>query len=221
VEHQTRKATISSPALENGGKLNPAKLPGSGLKLQKRIVSRTRNGKKVFCVESKDGKRSFGCFTSEAGARRRLGQVEGFAAASKVVKAAVEKKLFVPILKQNQDEQTITGVVLQPEIVDAQGDIIASDVIRKAAHRFLADYNKQTKLGLMHKDFKPKFELYESYIVPMEMVIGTKVVKAGSWVIVVHVLDKNVWKQVKDGKLTGFSIGGKAKVLKLEQKAAA
>lgn len=131
------------------------------------------------------------------------------------------KKLYVPILKANNDEQTITGVVLQPEIVDAQGDIISKDVILKAAHEFLAVYNKASKLGLMHKDFKPQFELYESFIVPTDIVIGDKVVVAGSWVIVVHVLDANIWKQVKDGKLRGFSIGGKATVQKLTPQKAA
>jgi len=127
----------------------------------------------------------------------------------------VSKRLFVPIQKVNDEEQTITGVVLQPEVVDAQGDIISKEVIKNAAHDYLRGYNQVTKLGLMHKDFKPQFELYESYIAPVDLVIGQKQVKADSWVIVVHVLSKKVWNQVKDGKLTGFSIGGKAKVKKL------
>ena len=130
-------------------------------------------------------------------------------------------RLFVSITKANEEEQTLTGVVLRPEIVDAQGDIMDKDVIRRAAHRFLADYNKSTKLGLMHKDFKPRFELYESYLTPMDMTIGTLVVPEGSWIITIHVLDGKIWKQVKAGKLNGFSIGGKARVEKLTQEAAA
>lgn len=124
-------------------------------------------------------------------------------------------KMYIPISKANDDEQTVTGVVLQPEVVDGQGDIYDAKVIRKAAHNFLAAYNSTTKLGLQHKDFKKPFELLESFLAPMDMSIGTKVIKAGSWIIVVRVLDKGIWKQVKDGKLTGFSIGGKAKAQKL------
>lgn len=129
-------------------------------------------------------------------------------------------KVFVPIVKANIEEQTITGIVLQPEVVDAQGDIISADVIRNAAHKFLAAHNRATKLGLMHKDFKKRFELFESYVTPVDLVIGDSHVKAGSWIIIVHVLDKKVWEQVKAGKLTGFSIGGKAKVSKINPKAA-
>jgi len=133
------------------------------------------------------------------------------------VEESVSKQLFIPIEKVNSDQQTITGVVLVPEVVDAQGDIISKEVIATAAHMFLASYNAATKLGLMHKDFKPQFELYESFIAPMDMSIVSKVVKAGSWVIVIHVMDTKVWEQVKSGKLTGFSIGGKAKVVKITQ----
>ncbi len=127
----------------------------------------------------------------------------------------VDATLFVPLLKANVDEQTVTGVVLQPEIVDAQGDIMASDVIRKAAHKFLAAYNRATKLGLQHKDFKKNFELLESYVAPQELVIKNKTIKEGSWIMTVRVLNSKIWKKVKEGKITGFSIGGKAKVKKI------
>ncbi len=124
-------------------------------------------------------------------------------------------QLYIPIVKANEEEQTVTGVVLRPEITDAQGDIMSVAVIRKAAHEFLAGYNAQTTLGLMHKDFKPQFELYESWLTPVAVQIGTMLVPVGSWILTVHVLDANIWKLVKTGKLGGFSIGGKAKVQKL------
>jgi hypothetical protein len=127
----------------------------------------------------------------------------------------IRKSLFVEFTKANSEDQTVTGVVLQPEEVDAHGDIMSADVIKKAAHTFLAKFNRATRLGLMHKDFTKNFELLESYLAPQSITIGDKVVKEGSWVITVKVKDASIWKQVKDGKLTGFSIGGKAKVRKL------
>ena len=36
-----------------------------------------------------------------------------------------------------------------------------------------------------------------------------QVVKKGSWVISVKVISDRLWKMVKDGELTGFSIGGR------------
>jgi hypothetical protein len=64
----------------------------------------------------------------------------------------------------------------------------------------------------MHKNFDPKFSLYESYITPIELAIGSRVVKAGSWIVSVHVRDKEIWKKIKDKELNGLSIGGVAKV---------
>lgn len=124
-------------------------------------------------------------------------------------------KIFVPITKASAEEQTVTGVVLQPEVTDAQGDIYSADVIRKAAHKFLSNFNKVTKLGLQHKLFNKKFELVESYIAPQSIVLNGKTIKEGSWIMTVKVLDSKIWKKVKKGEITGFSIGGKAKVRKL------
>jgi len=173
------KSVITTPALENGGKLNPAQgLPGgSGI---------NPNPKKPV-LKDDDGD-------------------------------TVEKSVMldVEIVKVISERQEVTGVVLQPEVVDAQADIIGADVIEKAAGDFLAGFNKTTKLGLMHKSFpKGAFQLRQSFIAPNDMVIANKTVKKGSWIMVVKILDSELWKKVKEGKLAGFSIGGKAKVQKL------
>lgn len=125
-------------------------------------------------------------------------------------------KLYADVLKANAEEQTVTGVVLQPETVDAQGDIYSAEVIRKAAEGFLSRYNRATKLGLQHKKFNKKFELLQSYIAPADFAMGGRTVKAGSWVMKVKVVDSGVWKLVKEGKIRGFSIGGKARVVQLK-----
>lgn len=126
-------------------------------------------------------------------------------------------RLFVPITKANDEKQEITGLVLQPETVDAHYDIMSAPVIEKAAGDFLASYNRSTTLGYMHKDFKQRFELRQSYITPIDMSIGSSIVKAGTWIMVIKVNDFAVWKQVKDGKITGLSIGGKAMTQKLKE----
>lgn len=126
----------------------------------------------------------------------------------------VEKRILIDITKANDEEQTITGVVLQPEVVDAHGDIMSKEVIKETAFRFLMNFNVKTKLGVQHSAFpKGKMALVESYIAPMNFALGVKTVKEGSWIMTVKVLDKALWKKVKDGKITGFSIGGKAKVI--------
>lgn len=128
-------------------------------------------------------------------------------------------KFYIPIIKA--EERLITGVVLTPEVVDAQGDIMDANVIKDAAHRFLSQYNKTTKMGLMHRDFKPRFSLVESYLAPCELTLNGYSVKMGSWIMVVKVHEDSIWTQIKAGKLTGFSIGGKARVQKVTAQAAA
>ena len=126
-------------------------------------------------------------------------------------KAAVEKdepfRFFVEVSKSTE-EQTVTGVVLQPEITDAQGDIISEEVIRDAAHDFLSKFNKKTELGYMHESFDKDFELFESWISPVEFVLKSKIIKKGSWLVTVKVNDSDVWEMIEDGEITGFSISG-------------
>lgn len=143
----------------------------------------------------------------------------GKKAPAKMPDESVRKNIFVDISKANDEQQTVTGVVLQPETIDAHGDIYSAEVVRDAAYKYLANYNRRTKLGRQHKDFKnwtERFALVESYLAPVDLVIGSKTVKAGSWIMTVKVLDAKVWKAVKDGEITGFSIGGKAKVQSLK-----
>jgi hypothetical protein len=126
--------------------------------------------------------------------------------------------LYAQIIKA--EKRIVTGLVLQPEVVDGQGDIMSAEVISDAAYRWLANFNKSTKLGLQHKSFKKKedrFVLVESYIAPINFVMGTTPVKAGSWVLSVKVVDDKLWEACKAGEITGFSIGGKATAINLEE----
>jgi hypothetical protein len=124
--------------------------------------------------------------------------------------------LYVPIVKANDEQRVVTGVVLVPEQVDAHGDIYDSDVVQNAAWDFLEAYQDTTTLGLMHKKFSVDFGLLESYVAPNGLVIADTAIKEGSWVMTVRVKDDAIWQKVKDGKITGFSIGGVAKVKQLK-----
>lgn len=123
--------------------------------------------------------------------------------------------MWCPIIKADE-KRLVTGIVLQPEVVDAQGDIIGAEVISSAAHNFLAYYNKKTQLGLQHEVFKvPGIELVESWVAPVDMKLNGRDILAGTWMMTVRVMNDEVWNRVKSGSLTGFSIGGVAKVRKL------
>lgn len=129
-------------------------------------------------------------------------------------------KAYVKLVKLAKEEQKVTGVVLEPDVFDAQKTTISAEVIRKAAHGFLAGLNVTTKLGVQHKDFKKSFELCESYIAPIDFALGDKTIKKGSWIVILKILSKKIWEKIKKGEITGFSIGGKAKIKKLKKEAA-
>jgi 2'-5' RNA ligase len=118
----------------------------------------------------------------------------------------------VAILKADAEKRLVTGIVLQPEVVDAQGDIYSAEVIERAAHDFLARYNVDTKMGLLHKRWDKRLELVESYITPVMFSLEGKTLAKGTWMMTCRVVDDDAWAAVKRGELTGFSIGGIAKV---------
>ena len=125
---------------------------------------------------------------------------------------------YVPLIKVLKEKQQVTGVVLQPDSVDAQRDTIPEEVVSKAAHKFLANYNKKTKLGEQHSVFKSQIDLLESYTAPVDLIIENKLIKKGTWMMIVKILNSELWEKVKTGKITGFSIGGTAKVEHLQEK---
>jgi site-specific DNA-adenine methylase len=107
------------------------------------------------------------------------------------------------------DERFVLGIVLEPEVIDAQGDIYSAEEIRAAAHRFMEDFGG---LGLMHRmRVNGKVKVLESFLAPTDFVLGDLAVKKGTWMLAVRVLDDALWEQVKTGELTGFSIGGSAR----------
>jgi DNA adenine methylase len=107
------------------------------------------------------------------------------------------------------DERFVLGIVLEPEVVDAQGDIYSAEEIRAAAHRFMEDFGG---LGLMHRlRVNGQVKVLESYLAPTDFTIGELAVRKGTWLLAVRVLSDELWERVKSGDLTGFSIGGSAR----------
>ena len=122
-------------------------------------------------------------------------------------KRKMMKSIDCKIVKASMDEGLIYGIVLEPEVVDAQDDIVSADEIRKAAHSFMQD----GVIGLLHEDKAPSTMLVESYIAPTDFILGEQEVKKGAWIMVTKVEDEDIKKRVEKGEITGYSIGGFAK----------
>ncbi len=127
----------------------------------------------------------------------------------------------IPIAKVDSARQIVYGIVLDPYIVDSQGDWVPVLEVEKAAHRYLV---KSRTIGDQHKK-KADAELVESWLVPYptpedyrkaiageshkvyQFKFGESEVHSGAWVVGIHVISERLWQEVQSGVKTGLSIG--------------
>lgn len=140
----------------------------------------------------------------------------------KVAKAAQivdDDETVVPIIVEKAaavEERMVYGVVLEPEAVDAHGEVIDKATIKRAAHLYMEFYQQK---GFQHgksgryPQFPKGLRIMESYIAPVNMTVNGKRVRAGSWVMAMRVDHDGLWEDIKTGRVTGFSIGGIARVI--------
>lgn len=102
------------------------------------------------------------------------------------------------------DRRIVYGVVLRPNFQDSQADSMTPEEVEKAAHFYL---EHARVLGFRHKG-RLAGAVLESYIAPCDFSLGSGSVKKGDWVLVVRIDDQKVWTAIKEGELTGFSVGG-------------
>ena len=119
----------------------------------------------------------------------------------------VRKAWEVELLKADEEKQLVYGVVLRPDRFDSQGDLAPEEEIEKAAHRFLErsrliDWKHIRTLG--HDKAVP----VESYIAPQDLRINGRIVPKGSWILVTHVKDPDLWQAIKKGEIRSYSIRG-------------
>lgn len=111
-------------------------------------------------------------------------------------------------IRKTGEERYVLGIVLEPEVVDAQKDIYSSDEVRAACYRYMEDFQNT---GLMHSQLvNGRVRLLENYLAPVDFSIGDESVKKGTWLQALRIRDDGIWHAVKSGELTGLSIGGSA-----------
>ena len=131
-----------------------------------------------------------------------------FERSTELVKFALNENRKIRFFKSEdeEEERTVFGIVLEPEEVDAQGDIISAQEIKQACYKFMEDFGN---LGRQHQEIvNGKLKLLENYIAPINFKVENQHVKKGSWLMKERVIDEGLWKAAKAGNYTGFSIGG-------------
>lgn len=121
-----------------------------------------------------------------------------------LAKSAIDRARLV----KADEERYVFGIVLEPDVVDSQNDTYSAEEVRKAAHRFMAEYQQ---IGHQHSAIVTgKIKILESYVAPADFEVGGQTVKKGTWLLATRVDDDELWEAVKSGDLTGYSIGGVA-----------
>ena len=103
---------------------------------------------------------------------------------------------------------------MAPNEVDLHGDTVSEEEVRKACYNFNKHSNQA---NLFHITKTATFEFAESYVAPVDFVLGDVLVQKGTWLATVQVLDDNLWNLVKSGEVNGLSVSALASTLKVEE----
>jgi hypothetical protein len=136
---------------------------------------------------------------------------------SKANEHEIVRKSEVRILKADEDERYVLGIVLEPNDgkdgapldPDAHRDVYSTQDVADAGRAFLVKHNE---LGVMHKRIAKRAEMVvcENYIAPCDFELEGQRVRKGTWLLGAYILSDDLWSQVKTGKLNAWSIQGKA-----------
>jgi len=122
---------------------------------------------------------------------------------------AKEEKSKIAIISKQNEEQIVYGIVYAPNEVDTQGDFSTEEEIRKAAYSFALN---GFKMKINHRGGRILATVLESYLAPSDLTIEETPIQKGTWLLCAKIHDKDIWKKVKEGEITGFSMAGIAEV---------
>lgn len=120
------------------------------------------------------------------------------------------------LLKFDDAEHTVGGIVYEPDVADSQGDWTDADEIRKAMYRYM---EKSQTIRVMHKGrliAKP-CKVLECFQPDEDTTKAGKPLPKGAWWLTVRVPNQELYDAIKSGEYTGFSMGGVAKEADVEK----
>ena len=116
------------------------------------------------------------------------------------------KKQF-DLVKVDEVERIVGGIVYAPDTVDAQGDWTDATEIRKMMYLFMEEVQS---FDLMHEGTERDITILESFQPEVDTLKGGKLVPKGAWFLTTRVNDDGIWQGINDGDITGYSIEGSA-----------
>lgn len=106
----------------------------------------------------------------------------------------------------NEELMQVTYIAMQAG-VDLHGDETSTDEVRKAHQSFS---KSEMRANLFHLAMTESFSVLESYLAPVDLELNGYSILKGTWLMTLQVNDTDVWNMIKDGDITGISIGAVA-----------
>lgn len=126
-----------------------------------------------------------------------------------------ENDIVKETFSTNKDKKIVTSVALLADTpikrIDDYGNlyyvVFNKEIIGKLVNKFFKD-DLIKSVNINHFEDTDKAYLIESYFVNEELGIKPKGIYAtdGSWVVSYKILDDDLWNDIKEGKLNGFSV---------------
>lgn len=106
------------------------------------------------------------------------------------------------IIKTNTTHRTASFVILEPETIDFNGQVISEEEIIKTAHEFMLNLQeKYVNIDHTSNSVQADVQFVESFILPTDF----EDIKKGSW-IVAFKFSEEKWEQVQNGNQRGEAI---------------
>lgn len=133
----------------------------------------------------------------------------------------VGKARTVSLVKADQppgEERYVLGIVLEPlkELgkKDSQDDTYSAEEVRKACHIYMEDFHN---IGKQHTEIiNNQVKILENWIARADFTENGQLIHKGTWLQGLRILDDQIWADIKEGKITGLSIGGWADSTRLQ-----
>ena len=144
--------------------------------------------------------------------RRQVAEAEIKRDQSMEMDELIEKSWDAPILKVDPEKRICMAPVLVPwPFVDSQDDWLAREEVEDASRRFMA---KGAMIREEHSQDRPGVRVTQNWLSPVpltfELSDGEVTYPAGTWFMETFYPpeEEAAWQKVKEGELTGYSIGG-------------
>lgn len=125
------------------------------------------------------------------------------------------RKAKLPIAKGKDSLlKQVTYVAMIPDVVDLHGDVTPADEVRKAMESFNRSHQTANLFHMLNTD---TFEVIESYLAPVDMVLNEREVVKGTWLMTLQVKDDKVWEMIESGDINGISISALAEKHPVEE----